>query len=81
MKGVINSFKRSRHVLNPMQLNIAVDGVTKNMVGKKVVWNAPDSKNTISGKITAMHGSTRQVRAIMEKGVPGKAIGTSVEIN
>jgi len=48
-------------------------------VGKNVEWKSPAGK-IIKGKIAAAHGNKGVVRAIFEKGLPGQAITTEVEI-
>lgn len=47
--------------------------------GKSVVWKSPAGK-IIKGKISAPHGNKGVVRAIFEKGLPGQAITTEVEV-
>lgn len=59
------------------------EGVTtreeaEKLVGKEVSWNT--GKNIISGKVASAHGNKGAVRVVFEKGMPGQAIGTSVEI-
>ena len=49
------------------------------LVGKTIVWTSSAGK-TITGKISAVHGSKGAVRVIFEKGMPGQAIGTQVNI-
>ena len=49
------------------------------LVGKEVAWKSPAGK-IIKGKISAPHGNKGVVRAIFEKGLPGQAITTKVEI-
>ena len=51
-----------------------------NMLLKKVIWKSKAGK-IIKGKIAAAHGNNGIVRAIFEKGLPGQAITTGVEIN
>ena len=48
-------------------------------VGKEVTWISPAGK-IIKGKISSSHGNKGVVRAIFEKGLPGQAITTEVEI-
>ena len=62
--------------------NIKTKADAEKLVGKKVVWNDPEGKKKvkIEGKVSAPHGSKGRVRAIMEKGLPGQAVGTEVEI-
>ena len=49
------------------------------LVGKEVEWISPAGK-IIKGKIAAAHGNKGIVRAIFEKGLPGQAVTTEVEI-
>ncbi len=53
----------------------------KELVGKKVSWTS-DGKNAkvIEGIISSAHGNKGVLRAIFERGLPGQAIGTKVEI-
>lgn len=48
------------------------------LVGRKVAWKS--GKNRIVGKIVALHGKKGLVRARFRKGVPGQALGTTVEL-
>jgi large subunit ribosomal protein L35Ae len=49
------------------------------LIGRKVAWKT--SKNDkIIGKIVALHGKKGLVRARFRKGLPGQALGTSVEL-
>lgn len=48
------------------------------LVGRKVVWKV--GKNKIVGKIVALHGNKGLVRARFRRGVPGQALGTTVEL-
>ena len=48
------------------------------LMGQKVVWKG--EKKKLVGKIISFHGKTGTVRAIFKKGVPGQALGTTVEL-
>ncbi|MEM2106086.1 MAG: 50S ribosomal protein L35ae [Candidatus Bathyarchaeia archaeon] len=48
------------------------------LVGRKVAWKC--GENRIVGKIVALHGKKGLVRARFRKGVPGQALGTTVEL-
>jgi ribosomal protein L35AE/L33A len=48
-------------------------------VGKEVVWTSPAGKD-IKGKISAAHGNKGMVRSIFEKGLPGQARNSEVEV-
>ena len=63
---------------------IEIEGVdskekASKFIGKEVEWKSPAGK-IIKGKISATHGNKGVVRAIFEKGLPGQAVTTSVEI-
>ena len=46
--------------------------------GKKVVWKGENKK--FIGKIVGLHGKNGAVRVKFKKGVPGQALGTTVEL-
>ncbi|MEM2995221.1 MAG: 50S ribosomal protein L35ae [Candidatus Bathyarchaeia archaeon] len=48
------------------------------LIGRKVAWKT--GKNKIIGKIVALHGNKGLVRARFRKGLPGQALGTTVEL-
>jgi large subunit ribosomal protein L35Ae len=48
------------------------------LMGQKVVWKGKN-KNLI-GKIVGFHGNNGAVRVKFRRGVPGQALGTSVEL-
>ena len=48
------------------------------LVGKKVVWK--NGKNKLVGKIVGLHGKNGMLKAKFKKGVPGQAIGQTVEL-
>ena len=45
---------------------------------RKVVWKQGDSK--LIGKISGAHGKNGVVKVKFQKGVPGQALGTNVEL-
>lgn len=47
-------------------------------MGQKVVWTG--EKKALIGKIICFHGKNGVVRAKFKKGVPGQALGTTVEL-
>ncbi len=47
-------------------------------IGKKVVWTNPTAK--LVGKVVGLHGKNGMLKAKFKKGVPGQAIGSTVEI-
>ena len=86
MKGKVIQFRRGRHTIKERHFLIEVDGVSDRenagkLIGKIVEWTSPGKlKKMIKGKISAAHGNNGLVRAIFEKGLPGQAITTEVEI-
>ena len=84
MKGVIVNYRRGRHTQNPYQMIVKVEGVdskedAEKLVGKEVVWKTPAGRE-IKGKVTATHGNKGALRVRFEKGMPGQAIGSEVEV-
>ncbi len=84
-KGTIIQFRRGRHVIH--EKHFLIDLGLKNreeackLVGKEVLWTSPGKiKKIIKGKISGPHGNKGLVRAIFEKGLPGQAITTEVEV-
>ena len=84
MKGKVIQFRRGRHTVHEKHFLIEVEGVSsrkdaEKLVGKEVEWKSPAGK-LIKGKISSAHGNKGVVRAIFEKGLPGQAVTTNVEI-
>jgi large subunit ribosomal protein L35Ae len=85
MKGFVVNYRGSLKVKKQKQMIIKADGIdskadTKKIIGKKVIWTTPSGKK-IEGIITQAHGGKGAVRVhFSEKGLPGQAIGTKVEI-
>jgi large subunit ribosomal protein L35Ae len=84
--GKVIQFRRGRNSYTPRHFLIEVDGTNSRenaskFIGKELVWTS-DGKNAkkINGKISAAHGNKGVLRAIFEKGLPGQAIGSEVEI-
>ena len=87
MKATVIQFRRGRKNYTPRHFIIEIEGSNSRedaskFVGKTVVWKSTGKEPTIiTGKISSAHGGNGVVRAIFEKGLPGQAIGTEVEIN
>lgn len=84
VKAKVVQFRRGRHTYTSKHFLIEISGVNdkesaEKYVGKEVVWKSPAGK-TIKGKISAAHGNKGVVRAIFEKGLPGQAVSTEVEV-
>ncbi|MBI2043941.1 50S ribosomal protein L35ae [Candidatus Pacearchaeota archaeon] len=86
MKGKVIQFRIGRHTVHERHFLIEIPGVSKRseaekFVGKTVEWTSPGKKKKIiAGKIAAPHGNKGIVRAIFEKGLPGQALTTEVEV-
>jgi len=84
MKGKVIQFRRGLHTVHERHFLIEVDEIKTRaeagkLVGKEVEWKSPAGK-VIKGKISGAHGNKGVVRAIFEKGLPGQAVTTDVEI-
>jgi len=83
-KGKVVQFRRGRKTLHERHFLIEIEGVDNKedatkFVGKEVVWKSPANK-IIKGKVSSAHGNKGVIRAIFEKGLPGQAVTTEVEI-
>jgi len=84
MKGKVIQFRRGRKTIKERHFLIEIEGSSdrksaEKFVGKEVVWKSPAGKE-IKGKVSGAHGNNGVVRAIFEKGLPGQAVTTEVEI-
>ncbi len=84
MKGKIINYRRGRKTEYTNQYVVEIEGVknredAENYLGKKVVWTTSSGKRII-GKITRVHGKKGAVIARFSKGLPGQAIGSSINV-
>lgn len=83
MKGIVVQFRRGRHKIHEkhylLDLGATSREEAKKLAGKHVVWKSPAGKE-IRGTISDAHGNKGIVRAIFEKGLPGQAITTTIEV-
>jgi len=84
VNGKVIQFRRGRKTIHERHFLIEISRVKKRgdaekFVGKVVIWTSPAGKK-IEGKISSAHGNNGLVRAIFEKGLPGQAVTTEVEI-
>lgn len=85
MEAQIINYRRGRKTQTTNQMIIEVPGYDKkkaeSLVGKSVVYTCEGKlKKTITGKVSALHGSKGAVRVLFETGMPGQAIGAKVEV-
>ena len=82
-KGTVVQFRRSLKHLHPRHFILDLGCKSKEeatkLVGKEVKWKSSAGK-VLVGKISGSHGSKGLVRVIFEKGLPGQAINTEVEV-
>jgi large subunit ribosomal protein L35Ae len=82
-KGIVVQFRRGRHTLEEkhylLDIGMTNRAEAKKMAGKVVEWKSPAGK-ILKGKISDAHGNKGLVRAIFERGLPGQAILTEIEV-
>ena len=83
VKGKVIQFRRGKKRIHEKHFLLDVGAENREkagkFVGKNVEWKSPAGK-IIRGKISSAHGNKGLVRAIFEKGLPGQAITTGVEL-
>jgi len=85
MKGIVVQFRRGRHRIHEkhylIDLGLKNRDEAKKMSGKEVVWKSPGKEaKEIKGKISDAHGNNGLVRAVFEKGLPGQAMTTEIDV-
>ena len=85
MKGIVIQFRRGNRTVH--EKHFILDLGAKNrveaskFVGTEVVWTSPGKeKKKIVGKVSSAHGNKGLVRAIFERGLPGQALTTEIEV-
>ena len=58
--------------------NIESPALAGKLIGQKVQWK--NATCSLVGRIVSLHGKNGIVRVKFKKGVPGQAIGTTVEL-
>jgi large subunit ribosomal protein L35Ae len=83
MEGLIVSFRRGRRTQYNNQFIIKIPETdkekAKSLLSKKVIWTSKSGKK-INGTIMNIHGNKGALRARFERGLPGQAVGTRVEV-
>jgi ribosomal protein L35AE/L33A len=83
MEATIMHFRQGRHHVNNKQMILKVAETAEEaekVIGKIVTWKSSTGKE-IKGKVSALHGRNGAVRAIFsEKGLPGQALGTKIQV-
>jgi large subunit ribosomal protein L35Ae len=83
IQGIIVNYRRGPKTQRSKECIIQfihVNSVSEasRLIGRKIAWKIVKSK--IIGKIVTLHGKKGLVRARFRKGVPGQALGTTVEL-
>ena len=84
--GKVVQFRMGKRTYTPRHFLIEIPEVDSRekatkLVGSSVSWKSPGkTEKIISGKVASAHGNKGVLRAIFEKGLPGQAIGTDVEV-
>lgn len=87
MEGIIVNYRRGRKTQTTNQMIVITKGsdskeTAEQLVGKIVTYVCEGkAKKEIKGTVSAIHGGKGAVRVHFETGMPGQAIGGSVEIN
>lgn len=81
--GTIVNYRIGIRTQNPKECLIQFAHVNSislaaQLINRKVVWKQGDSK--LIGKIAGSHGKKGVVKVKFLKGVPGQALGTTVEL-
>ena len=85
MKAVISNYRGSHNTQVNNQMIVIPEGVSTRedaakLEGKKAIWTTSSGK-TIEGIVTKPHGNKGAVRVRFDQGgLPGQALGTSLEI-
>lgn len=84
MRGIIANYRGSKRTQYKSQIIVIPEGITKRenakkLLGKRVEWISKTGKK-ISGKISRVHGNKGAVIVKFERGLPGQALTTNVEI-
>jgi large subunit ribosomal protein L35Ae len=84
MKGKIVNYRSGKNTQTTNQFVVAPEGSSSKadaskFLGSAVEWTTISGKK-IAGKITKVHGKKGAVLARFNKGLPGQALGTDVEI-
>jgi large subunit ribosomal protein L35Ae len=80
MQLKILGIRRSRHSVKFTHYLLESEKKdSEKLIGKSVEWKSSSGRK-IKGKIASPHGARGNLRVIMEKGLPGQAVSTFVEV-
>lgn len=82
-KGKVINFRRGLKHIHERHFILDVGAKSKEeaakFIGKEVKWKS-EAGRVIEGKISGSHGNKGLVRAIFERGLPGQAVNTEIEV-
>jgi large subunit ribosomal protein L35Ae len=86
MKGIVVQFRRGNRTLTEKQFTLSFGAKDRaeatKLIGNEVVWTSPGKlQKKIKGRISGAHGNKGLVRAIFERGLPGQALTTEIEMH
>ncbi|MBN2251613.1 MAG: 50S ribosomal protein L35ae [Candidatus Altiarchaeota archaeon] len=84
MKGKVANYQGGAHTQQTNKMVVIPEGTENKedaakLIGKEVEWTTPSGKK-IKGRVSKVHGRKGTVLVKFEKGLPGQALGTEVEI-
>ena len=82
--GIFVNFRQGMFRQYPHNILIRIPGIDSSnsaakYIGRKVIWRSESGKKLV-GKIVKTHGRNGVLLSRFKKGLPGQAIGSSVEI-
>lgn len=84
IKGIIVNYRVGSKTQRPKEciiqfVDVRTFSEASRLIGRKVAWRI-NRNDKIIGKIVALHGKKGLVRARFRKGLPGQALGMTVEV-
>ena len=84
ISGIFVNFRQGMFRQYPHNILIRIPGIDNSnsaakYIGRKVVWHSQSGKKLV-GKVVKTHGRNGVLISRFRKGLPGQAIGSSVEI-
>jgi ribosomal protein L35AE/L33A len=84
MEATIVNFRLGRHTKSEKQMVVRIKTIknreqANKLKDKKVTWKTSSGK-IIKGIVKAPHGNSGAFKVAFERGMPGQAVGTKVEI-
>jgi len=83
-EGKVVNYVLSKHLQRSKRIVLRFDGIESDqeaarLIGRTVIWISCEGRE-LRGKIVSCHGRNGAVMAVFKRGLPGKALGTSVKL-